>query len=387
MQTYEITVRNRAVAGNSEDMSLVRTSVGIDQAHVLFDNEEWLDFPVTITFAQGEEMVTKPLVVSEVDSDGWVAEATCEIPWEVIGSTGPIRVTLQGTDSEGRHIITAKGAPLSVEEAGDVVLGDIPADAPSVDDWNQAMADAMAAVNSAASLVNTLQSKLDDMVAVALASVAGYELPVASQNTLGGVKVGENLEVDEDGTLSAKTSESSGGGLTSTQLALLYNLQLLAAYAFDSEFLDGVLQDSVVVKEKSLPLAKISKAGVVKVDNDTIKVALDGTISSPRYELPAATPDTLGGVRPDGTTVLVSDGLVSVPTADGGRLGLVRPDGTTITIDEHGVLTASGGGGDGYILPRASQTQLGGVMVDGETIGIVDGVISVLVKDASTEVY
>lgn len=35
-----------------------------------------------------------------------------------------------------------------------------------------------------------------------------YELPIASADTLGGIKIGENLTIDEDGTLNAKASES-----------------------------------------------------------------------------------------------------------------------------------------------------------------------------------
>jgi hypothetical protein len=35
-----------------------------------------------------------------------------------------------------------------------------------------------------------------------------YKLPIASKNTLGGIKVGKNLEIEEDGTLNAKASES-----------------------------------------------------------------------------------------------------------------------------------------------------------------------------------
>ena len=393
MQTYEILVKNRAVVGNSKDMTLVRTSVGIDQVHVLFDNQEWLDFPITITFAHGDARVTKSLVISGVTSSEWVAESTCDIPWEVIETTGPIRVTLQGTDSEGNHIITAKGAPLAVEEAGDVINGDVPSDAPSVDDWYQAMADAMAAVNNAATLVNTLQSRIDEIVAEAQQSIEQYALPVASADTLGGIKVGENLTIGEDGTLSATAKPSSGqqsdaSWSTDAVESLLYNLQMLAYYAFDTDFVAGILQDTVKVKPKSLPLAKIGAVGAVKIDDDTIKIDVDGTITSPRYELPIGTADTLGGVMPDGESILNDAGHVSVPTATTATRGLVIPDGTTITVDEDGVITASGGGGDGgYILPKATASQLGGVKVDGVTIGVADGVISVLLKDSSSEVY
>lgn len=47
--------------------------------------------------------------------------------------------------------------------------------------------------------------------------------------------------------------------------------------------------------------------------------------------LPVATSSALGGVKPDGATILNSSGAISVPTGTSSTLGLVKPDGTTIT--------------------------------------------------------
>ena len=71
------------------------------------------------------------------------------------------------------------------------------------------------------------------------------------------------------------------------------------------------------------------------------------------------------------------DGVLSVPLASATSFGVIRPDGTTITID-NGVLTASGGGeGGSYVLPKAAEGQLGGVMV-GTGLSIdEDGVLSI----------
>lgn len=63
------------------------------------------------------------------------------------------------------------------------------------------------------------------------------------------------------------------------------------------------------------------------------------------YELPVATEETLGGIK---------------------------PDGTTITVDEDGTIH----GASTYELPVASNTVLGGVKVDGDTIKSNNGVIS-----------
>lgn len=63
------------------------------------------------------------------------------------------------------------------------------------------------------------------------------------------------------------------------------------------------------------------------------------------YELPIATEETLGGIK---------------------------PDGTTITIDADGTIH----GANTYELPTATTAVLGGVKVDGDTIKINNGVIS-----------
>ncbi len=77
------------------------------------------------------------------------------------------------------------------------------------------------------------------------------------------------------------------------------------------------------------------------------ELTFDGKViqETEKYTLPVATPTTLGGVK---------------------------PDGTTITINEDGVIS----GASTYDLPTASQTILGGVKIDGDTIKINDGVIS-----------
>lgn len=55
--------------------------------------------------------------------------------------------------------------------------------------------------------------KLEERV-TALEEGGGYELPVASAETLGGVKIGENLEIDESGVLSANVPESGNNWST-----------------------------------------------------------------------------------------------------------------------------------------------------------------------------
>jgi len=121
--------------------------------------------------------------------------------------------------------------------------------------------------------------------------------------------------------------------------------------------------------------ATASAIGAVKPDGTTITVSSGGVISAASAEppsgpgnevyatpngssgaaelralvpadLPVATTGAFGAVKPDGSTIDVSAGVISVPTATDSALGLVKPDGTTITISA-GVITAAGGGGGG----------------------------------------
>ena len=57
--------------------------------------------------------------------------------------------------------------------------------------------------------------------------------------------------------------------------------------------------------------------------------------------LPTATASQLGLVQPDGTTIQVSGGAISVPIATTSRVGLVMPDNDSISIDANGVLSVN----------------------------------------------
>ena len=84
----------------------------------------------------------------------------------------------------------------------------------------------------------------------------------------------------------------------------------------------------------SVPTATTSSLGLVEPDGATINITSGGVIS-----VPTATTSLLGLVKPDGTTIDVSSGVISVPTATSSALGIVKPDNTSITISS-GILTA-----------------------------------------------
>lgn len=88
-----------------------------------------------------------------------------------------------------------------------------------------------------------------------------------------------------------------------------------------------------------------SVTGAVVVEagsSGTIGVTTSG--QDIKIDATTATTSQLGVVKPDGTTIDVSSGVISVPTATTGALGLVKPDGTTITISS-GVISSSGSSG------------------------------------------
>lgn len=116
--------------------------------------------------------------------------------------------------------------------------------------------------------------------------------------------------------------------------------------------------------------------------NNEGKLTWEDTVVGSDYALPAATTSTLGGVKPDGSTITVDeDGTIhgattyTLPTASTTVLGGVKVDGTTITIDSNGVI--KGSAAQPYALPVASATTLGGVKPDGKTIKVSsEGVIT-----------
>ena len=109
----------------------------------------------------------------------------------------------------------------------------------------------------------------------------------------------------------------------------------------------------------SVATATTSSFGVVKPDGTTID------ISAGVIRVPTADISMLGLVQPDGVSIDVSAGLISVPTATSGLKGLVRPDGTTISVSAGNIS-----------VPEATASTFGIVKPDNSTITISAGVIS-----------
>jgi hypothetical protein len=82
-------------------------------------------------------------------------------------------------------------------------------------------------------------------------------------------------------------------------------------------------------------------------------------------DLPLATTSLFGAVKPDGTTVSISAGIISCTTATTSQIGCVKPDGTIIT-DISGAIT----------VVKATSSAFGVVRGDNSTISLSGGIIS-----------
>ena len=100
---------------------------------------------------------------------------------------------------------------------------------------------------------------------------------------------------------------------------------------------------------------------------------INGGYEKSNYTLPIATTSTLGGVKVDGTTITISNGVISatpsgssytLPTASTSTLGGVKVDGSTITIDANGVISSSASGGSSYTAGQGISIDNGEISVD-----------------------
>lgn len=116
-------------------------------------------------------------------------------------------------------------------------------------------------------------------------------------------------------------------------------------------------------------IATSSSVGMVRPDNTSI-VVYNGILSVlPFGSLPVATSSTLGAVTPDGTSILVTSGVISanIRVATSSAIGTVRPDGTSILVTS-GVISAN--------IQVATSSAIGTVRPDNSSLVVNNGVMS-----------
>ena len=201
-----------------------------------------------------------------------------------------------------------------------------------------------------------------------------YTLPPATTSTLGGViPDGSTISVDSDGTI-------HGTGL--------YTLPTMSASTKGGAKLGtglGVDANDAL----NLAPATTSALGGVKPDGSTITVDNDGTIhGASTYSLPTMSASTKGGAKVGTGLAMTGEVLglsgesyttaektklagieanannYSLPAATTSTLGGVKPDGTTVTIDNDGTIHSAGS-----TIPTMSASTKGGAKL-GEGLSV-----------------
>lgn len=178
-----------------------------------------------------------------------------------------------------------------------------------------------------------------------------YVLPAATSRRLGGVIIGDGLEVDGDGKLTAPSTapatEERNGLLRAIDQKKLNNIEEYANYYI-------------------LPKANSETLGGVKIGNN-LSMDENGVLSADAEQLRTATAERLGGIKIGNH--LQSDPLtgktdVVIPKASTSAIGGIKV-GRNLTIDGDGTLNSQ----DSYTLPTATLTRLGGIKV-GDNLSI-----------------
>ena len=190
-----------------------------------------------------------------------------------------------------------------------------------------------------------------------LSGLNSYVLPTATTSTLGGITASTGTTVDLAGYLSVVPA--TGGTLGGVKIGAGIGLAS-----------DGTI--SVTTASFALSTATAYALGGIKVGAN-LNITADGTLSGVNsYSLPTATNITLGGVKIGLGLGASADGTISVTavptltTATSSVVGGIKI-GSNLTITADGTLSAL----NSYVLTTATNTALGGVKIQPENgIGI-----------------
>lgn len=181
------------------------------------------------------------------------------------------------------------------------------------DDYNGKLANKVDVVDGKSLVDNTLITKLEGLANIKtiganltlneageLSAQDSYELPVANDTTLGGVKIGSGLEATTEGVLSAKVKAGNGlslgvdgiemaaasadaaGAMSAEMFLKLSNIE---ADAQKNVVVGALIGTDVAVinedKQIVVPVATAEKFGAVKsaADNNKVAVGEDGTMT------------------------------------------------------------------------------------------------------------
>ena len=208
--------------------------------------------------------------------------------------------------------------------------------------------------NGVERFIEESEQRVDDAIA-AIGEISELAVPLMSADVRGGAKLGSGLEI-VDGYLNATggseyelptmSASTKGGAKLGSGLAVANDRLSLQGEVFTQAEKSKLAGIDPGANAYELPTATTSTLGGVKPDGTTITADADGTIhGASTYELPPATTSTLGGVKPDGTTVTVdADGTIHSAGGSSKPYQLWKPDGSAVVVET----TASYGVREGY---------------------------------------
>ena len=187
------------------------------------------------------------------------------------------------------------------------------------------------------------------------------KIPIATSDSIGGIKIGSGLTITSDGTLSA-----SGGGTA-----------------------DSVAWDNITGKPATFPPSSHTHSSSDITD-------LQSKLDSLSYSLPVASSSTLGGIKV-GSGLVINNGVLSATgggTADSVDWSNITNKPTipaeTLINNSTGNFTLGTGlalsgktinctvtAGSSYTLPKATTDELGGIIVGDGVITDSNGVLSI----------
>lgn len=215
-----------------------------------------------------------------------------------------------------------------------LVLADLPADAGTVSSVGLSLDTGLytvfnSPIVSTGSLVGTLSTQAANRVFASAVSggvakpsfraLVEADLPVATSSAFGAVKPDNTTITISGGVISATTSGT--GTVTSVALSLDTLYSISGSPITSSGTLHGTLNSQLA----NVVLAGATSGGAA-VPTFRALVAAD---------LPLATTGAFGAVKPDGTTVTISGGVISAPTGGAGTV-------TSVGLSLPGIFSVSG---------------------------------------------
>lgn len=212
MQNIELMVAGRTVKPATFSLPITEESTLTDSITAVFDTE-WEGLAKSVTFSNGETVIMQDY------SDGM------SIPWEVMQKPGKIWITFTGMDASGKVLHSARMAhPLPVVDVFPI-SGLPPEPSPS---WGIRL---LPMGGEAGQVLGKLS---DDDYAVGWVDAGEASLQPATADRLGGVKIGDGVSVEDDGTISVEEVTKESIGLGNVANVLQYSAENEPPYPVSS---------------------------------------------------------------------------------------------------------------------------------------------------------